>query len=234
MGLPQLNNPTYELNLPSTKQKISYRPFLVKEQKILMMAQETNKSSDLIKATSDIVKTCTFGAIRKPEDLPTYDMEYLFLKIRGKSVGDKVTLNLLCPDDEKTRVMTEIDLNDVKLKGEPKKEEVIQLTDDIGITLTYPKVKDLMGIDTDASAVKLTFDVIASTTKNIYDKDNVYEDFTKEELSDFIDSLNSEQFEKIQQFYEGTPKLSHKVKVKNPKTEVESEIEIEGLQSFLE
>ena len=137
------------MNLPRLN-KDFLQTFLVKEQKNIDDAQETNKSSDLINATSDIVKTCTFGAIRKPEDLPTYDMEYLFLKIRGKSVGDKVTLNLLCPDDEKTRVMTEIDLNDVKLKGEPKKEEVIQLTDDIGITLTYPKVKDLMGIDTDA------------------------------------------------------------------------------------
>ena len=232
MALPQLNTPTYELEVPSTGVKISYRPFLIKEQKVLMIAQEQGGERALLKAVGNIIKDCTMGTIENPEDLPTFDMEYLFLKIRGKSVGDKVELNLLCPDDEKTRVLTEIDLNEIKIeKGEST--NTIQLSDDIGITMKYPTVKDLINFGNEKSTVKMTFDIVQSCTVNIFDANDVYEDFSRKELQDFFDQLNTEQFDKIQKFFDEMPKLRHTIKVKNPNTGVESDIVLEGLQSFL-
>ena len=232
MALPQLNTPTYELEVPSTGVKISYRPFLIKEQKVLMIAQEQGGERALLKAVGNIIKDCTMGTIENPEDLPTFDMEYLFLKIRGKSVGDKVELNLLCPDDEKTRVLTEIDLNEIKIeKGEST--NTIQLSDEIGITMKYPTVKDLINFGNEKSTVKMTFDIVQSCTVNIFDANDVYEDFSRQELQDFFDQLNTEQFDKIQNFFDEMPKLRHTIKVKNPNTGVESDIVLEGLQSFL-
>ena len=232
MALPQLNTPTYELEVPSTGVKISYRPFLIKEQKVLMIAQEQGGERALLKAVGNIIKDCTMGTIENPEDLPTFDMEYLFLKIRGKSVGDKVELNLLCPDDEKTRVLTEIDLNEIKIeKGEST--NTIQLSDEIGITMKYPTVKDLINFGNEKSTVKMTFDIVQSCTVNIFDANDVYEDFSRQELQDFFDQLNTEQFDKIQKFFDEMPKLRHTIKVKNPNTGVESDIVLEGLQSFL-
>ena len=232
MALPQLNTPTYELEVPSTGVKISYRPFLIKEQKVLMIAQEQGGERALLKAVGNIIKDCTMGTIENPEDLPTFDMEYLFLKIRGKSVGDKVELNLLCPDDEKTRVLTEIDLNEIKIeKGEST--NTIQLSDEIGITMKYPTVKDLINFGNEKSTVKMTFDIVQSCTVNIFDANDVYEDFSRKELQDFFEQLNTEQFDKIQKFFDEMPKLRHTIKVKNPNTGVESDIVLEGLQSFL-
>ena len=232
MALPQLNTPTYELEVPSTGLKISYRPFLIKEQKVLMIAQEQGGERALLKAVGNIIKDCTMGTIENPEDLPTFDMEYIFLKIRGKSVGDKVELNLLCPEEEKTRVLTEVDLNEIKIeKGEST--NVIQLSNDIGITMKYPTVKHLINYGNEKSVVKMTFDIVQSCTVNIFDANDVYEDFSKKELQDFFDQLNTEQFDKIQNFFDKMPKLRHTIKVKNPNTEVESDIVLEGLQSFL-
>ena len=232
MALPQLNTPTYELEVPSTGVKISYRPFLIKEQKVLMIAQEQGGEKALLRAVGNIIKDCTMGTIENPEDLPTFDMEYLFLKIRGKSVGDKVELNLLCPDDEKTRVLTEVDLNEIKIeKGEST--NTIQLSDEIGITMKYPTVKDLINFGNEKSTVKMTFDIVQSCTVNIFDANDVYEDFSRKELQDFFEQLNTEQFDKIQKFFDEMPKLKHTVKVKNPNTGVESDIVLEGLQSFL-
>ena len=232
MALPQLNTPTYELEVPSTGLKISYRPFLIKEQKVLMIAQEQGGEKALLKAVGNIIKDCTLGTIENPEDLPTFDMEYIFLKIRGKSIGDKVELNLLCPDDEKTRVLTEVDLNQIKIeKGEST--NTIQLSDDIGITMKYPTVKDLINFGNEKSTVKMTFDIVQSCTVNIFDANDVYEDFSRKELQDFFDQLNTEQFDKIQKFFDEMPKLRHTIKVKNPNTGVESDIVLEGLQSFL-
>ena len=232
MALPQLNTPTYELEVPSTGVKISYRPFLIKEQKVLMIAQEQGGEKALLRAVGNIIKDCTMGTIENPEDLPTFDMEYLFLKIRGKSVGDKVELNLLCPDDEKTRVLTEVDLNEIKIeKGEST--NTIQLSDEIGITMKYPTVKDLINFGNEKSTVKMTFDIVQSCTVNIFDANDVYEDFSRKELQDFFDQLNTEQFDKIQNFFDEMPKLKHTIKVKNPNTGVESDIVLEGLQSFL-
>ena len=232
MALPQLNTPTYELEVPSTGVKISYRPFLIKEQKVLMIAQEQGGEKALLKAVGNIIKDCTLGTIENPEDLPTFDMEYIFLKIRGKSIGDKVELNLLCPDDEKTRVLTEVDLNEIKIeKGEST--NTIQLSDEIGITMKYPTVKDLINFGNEKSTVKMTFDIVQSCTVNIFDANDVYEDFSRKELQDFFDQLNTEQFDKIQKFFDEMPKLRHTIKVTNPNTGVESDIVLEGLQSFL-
>ena len=232
MALPQLNTPTYELEIPSTGVKVNYRPFLVKEQKVLMIASEQGGERALLKAVGRIIKDCTMGMIENPEDLPTFDMEYIFLKIRGKSVGDKVELNLLCPDDEKTRVPTEIELSIINI-DKPKANNAIQLSEDIGITMKYPTVKDLINFGNEKSVVKMTFDIIQSCTLNIFDANDVYEDFSKKELQDFFDQLNTDQFDKIQKFFDDMPKLKHTVKVTNPNTGVESEIVLEGLQSFL-
>ena len=232
MALPQLNTPTYELEIPSTGVKVNYRPFLVKEQKVLMIASEQGGERALLKAVGRIIKDCIMGMIENPEDLPTFDMEYIFLKIRGKSVGDKVELNLLCPDDEKTRVPTEIDLSVINI-DKPKANNAIQLSEDIGITMKYPTVKDLINFGNEKSVVKMTFDIIQSCTLNIFDANDVYEDFSKKELQDFFDQLNTDQFDKIQKFFDDMPKLKHTVKVTNPNTGVESEIVLEGLQSFL-
>ena len=232
MALPQLNTPTYELEIPSTGVKVNYRPFLVKEQKVLMIASEQGGERALLKAVGRIIKDCTMGMIENPEDLPTFDMEYIFLKIRGKSVGDKVELNLLCPDDEKTRVPTEIDLSVINI-DKPKANNAIQLSEDIGITMKYPTVKDLINFGNEKSVVKMTFDIIQNCTLNIFDANDVYEDFSKKELQDFFDQLNTDQFDKIQKFFDDMPKLKHTVKVTNPNTGVESEIVLEGLQSFL-
>ena len=232
MALPQIKTPTYELEVPSTGLKITYRPFLVKEQKVLMIAQEQGGEKALLKAVGNIIKDCTNGMIENPDDLSTFDMEYIFLKIRGKSVGDKVELNLLCPDDEKTRVPTEIDLSVINI-DKPKANNAIQLSEDIGITMKYPTVKDLINFGNEKSVVKMTFDIIQSCTLNIFDANDVYEDFSKKELQDFFDQLNTDQFDKIQKFFDDMPKLKHTVKVTNPNTGVESEIVLEGLQSFL-
>ncbi len=233
MALPQLNTPTFELELPSSKEKIKYRPFLVKEQKILMMAQETGKNRDMLLSVCDIIKSCTFGKIKDPEELSSFDLEYIFLHIRGKSVGETFKINALMPDDKETYVPIEINLNDIKMNIEKMSDGNIPLTDDIGITMRYPRVKDMMDMNEDDGAVKISMDIIEKTIVNIYDKEEVHEEFSKDELTNFIDQLNSEQFEKIQEFYDTAPKLSHKMKVTNPKTQVENDVVIEGLQSFL-
>ena len=177
MALPKLASATYELQLPSTAETVKYRPFLVKEQKVLMIASEQGGEKALLRAVGRIIKDCTMGMIENPEELPTFDMEYIFLKIRGKSVGDKVELNLICPDDEKTRVMTEIDLSKVK-PTKSNHDGVIKINDTIGMTMKYPTVKDLVNYGGEKSTVKMTFDIIESCTVNIFDENDVYEDFT--------------------------------------------------------
>ena len=189
MALPQLNTLTFELTVPSTKEKIKFRPFLVKEQKLLLMAQETGTNKDMLQAVCNIVKTCTFGKIDKPEDLLTSDIEYIFLYIRGKSIGEEFKVNVLCPDDGKTYTPVTIMLDDIKLEETIKVNGDIKLTDEIGITLRYPSVKDIMSINYDDPAVKVSMDVIKKTVINIYDNNEVYEEFTDKEIIDFIDSI---------------------------------------------
>lgn len=234
MTLPVLNTPNYEMVVPSTGEKVEYRPFLVKEQKILMIAQESNDQNEIVKSIMDIVRTCTFGEVDKPESLPTFDLEYMFLMIRAKSVGSEVNVNLLCPDDNETRVETLINIDDVKVVGLEGHEKDIQLTDDIGMTMKYPTMGMVAGFGKDdAKVTELTFDLLEKSIASIYDKEQVYDEMNPKDLKEFIESMNTEQFTKMQNFFDTMPKLKHTVKVTNPNTGVESEVAIEGLQSFL-
>jgi len=233
MALPKLNTPTYELVQPSTGNKIKYRPFLVKEQKVLMIAQDTGNQKDMIKAVSEMVKNCTFGVFDKPEELPIYDIEYMFLILRSKSAGETINLNILCEDDNKTRVPVTINIDDIKVDDSKKQDGTIQLTDDIGITMRYPSVKDVLKFKNYDDTIKVSFDIIKSCTVNIFDKDQVYDEYSEEEINGFLETMNSTQLEMVQQFLESVPKLSHTVKFMNPNTDVENTVVLEGLTNFL-
>ena len=235
MALPKLNTPTYELVLPSSEEKIKFRPFLVKEEKILMIAMESDDNSQIIEAVKTIVSECTFNEVKVAE-IPMFDVEYLFLNIRAKSVGEISKLNLLCPDDKKTYAKVEVDLNKVQVQVGDDHTNKIELTDDMGIIMTYPTIDSFSesGIQTINASNML--DIIGSSILQIYEEkgEKVYEakDQTKKELTEFIESMNTSQFQKIQLFFDSMPKLKHTVKVKNPKTKKESEIVLQGLNDF--
>lgn len=241
MALPKLETTRHELKLPSTGETIEYRPFLVKEQKILMIASETGSQVEFTNAIIDIVKACTFGKI-DAENLATFDIEYIFVNIRAKSIGSKTTIKILCPDDEETYVEKEIDLEKSKVTIPKDIKFDIDITDNIQINMGYPTLKEISLIVSDSEEIKAEqlFEIVKVCVLRIIEKigteEKVYErqDFTTEDLDEFIGSLNTEQFNKIKDFFENMPKLSQKVKVKNPKTEVESEVEIQGMQNFLE
>ena len=235
MNLPVLNTPTYEMEIPSTGEKIKYRPFLVKEQKLLMMAQESGDDESQLRTVGEIVKSCTFNKISHPEKLPTFDIEYMFLMTRAQSVGSKIPMTVTCPDDGETKVDYELNIDEIKVKKVDGHTNVIMLTDDIGITMKYPNldmVKSFTNID--ENITNISFDMIRDCIQNIFDKDQVYEDMSSKDLQNFIEQMNTDQFEKISQFFETMPKLTHTIKVTNPNTGVESEVVLEGLQSFLE
>ena len=229
-----LNTPTYELTLPSTGEPLKYRPFLVKEQKVLMIAQETSNEKHILNAIGNIIESCTFGEFKNVHSLPTYDIEYIFVNIRARSVGETIEVNITCPDDEKTVVPVEIDLNDLKVQKVEGHTNTIQLTDTIGMTMRYPSIKNLGAYAGKKDVAKMTFDVIADCIENVFDENEVYEEMSKKDLHDFIEQMTTEQFEKVQEFFDTMPKLKHTIKVVNPNTEVENEIVLEGMQSFLE
>ena len=235
MNLPVLNTPTYEMEIPSTGEKIKYRPFLVKEQKLLMMAQESGDDESQLRTVGEIVKSCTFDKISHPEKLPTFDIEYMFLMTRAQSVGSKIPMTVTCPDDGETKVDYELNIDEIKVKKIDGHTNVIMLTDDIGITMKYPNldmVKSFTNID--ENITDISFDMIRDCIENIFDKDQVYDDMSSKDLQNFIEQMNTDQFEKVSQFFETMPKLTHTIKVTNPNTGVESEVVLEGLQSFLE
>ena len=234
MALPKLNTPSYEMEVPSTGTKVKYRPFLVKEQKVLMVAQETGSQKDMARAMCDIIRNCTDGFIKDPEKHPTFDIEYMFLQLRSKSVGDEVELSVLCPDDGVTRVPVKLNLSDVKLEKFDGHTNEIMITDTIGMKFKYPSMMDISKYTGgDMKNVDLTFGVIRDCLVHIFDDNQVYEDMDKKELDEFIESMNTEQFQKVQEFFDTMPKLRHTVKVKNPKTDVESDVTMEGMQNFL-
>ena len=233
MALPKLETPTYELSLPSTNESIKFRPFLVKEQKILYMAQNSKNDKEVAEGVGQLVKNCTFSKI-DPHTSPIFDIEYIFLKLRSKSVGSEIEINITCPDDEKTVVPVEIDLNDLKVQKVEGHTNTIQLTDAIGMTMRYPSIKNLGAYAGKKDVAKMTFDVIADCIENVFDENEVYEEMSKKDLHDFIEQMTTEQFEKVQEFFDTMPKLKHTIKVVNPNTEVENEIVLEGMQSFLE
>ena len=235
MNLPVLNTPTYEMEIPSTGEKIKYRPFLVKEQKLLMMAQESGDDESQLRTVGEIVKSCTFNKISNPEKLPTFDIEYMFLMTRAQSVGSKIPMTVTCPDDGETKVDYELNIDEIKVKKIDGHTNVIMLTDDIGITMKYPNLDMVKSFtNADENITNISFDMIRDCVENIFDKDQVYDDMSSKDLQSFIEQMNTDQFEKVSQFFETMPKLTHTIKVTNPNTGVESEVVLEGLQSFLE
>ena len=232
MTLPKLNTPQYELELPSTVEKIKYRPWLIKEQKILMMAQESEEDKEIEAAFANIVSECTFGKIA-PYENPLFDVEYIFLQLRAKSIGQKAKLNLLCPDDEKTRVEHEIDLGDIAVQMPDNHTNIIQITDDISMIMRYPKLSDMAGF-TEEGEIKQIFDMVKRCVVEVHDGDTIHNkvDISDKELDEFIDSMSQASFELVSNFFETMPKLIHEVSVTNPKTKKKNKITIEGLQSF--
>ena len=232
MALPKLATAKYELTLPSTGNKVEYRPFLVKEEKILLTAQATGEESDMLRAVEQIIENCTFGTL-KTGDLPFFDIEYVFIKLRSKSIGEVATVKLLCPDDNTTRVEVDINLDEVECVRDVSHNAEIKLTDDVGLMMDYPRIDSLTAM-TKVSETEAGFTIVKGCISSIYDAENVYakSDMDAKELDEFIDSLSHSQFEKIQQFFDTMPKVKHAVKVKNPNTGVESEVIVEGMQNF--
>ena len=234
MALPILDTATYELTLPSSDVKVKYRPFLVKEEKILLLALESNDGKQIKNALKNIVGACTFGTLNV-ELVPTFDLEYIFLNIRAKSVGEVAKLKLLCPDDKETYANVELDLSKVEVHVDEKHNNTIQINDKIKMIMKYPTL-DTFDPSVDATKLKTEqlFDIIANTVYEVYDGETVHKaaDYTKEEMKKFIESLTSEHFQKIQQFFNTMPRLEHELEIENPKTKVKSKVVLSGLQSF--
>ena len=237
MPLPKIATPTYELELPSTGQSINYRPFLVKEEKLLVLALETEDTKQITTAIKNVLKNCVLTKGIKVDQLPTFDIEFLFLNIRGKSVGEEIEVNIICPDDEETQVPITIDLDEIKVQKNDDHTNQIKLDKDLMMELKYPSleqfIKNNFDFD-DANAMDQSFDLIATCIDKIYTADEVWAaaDCTKKEIKEFLEQMNSSQFKEIETFFETMPKLSHKVKVTNPKTKVKNEVVLEGLASF--
>ena len=233
MALPKLDTPTYTLELPSTGEEIKYRPFLVKEQKTLMILQESEDSKkDIYNALTTMVTDCTFNNVNV-DRMPVFDFEYVFLKIRCKSVGETAELNILCPDDEETRVPVTINLDEIDVQVSDEHVNSVQVSDNISMILRWPTIKDVSNIGTD-DIVDSTMKLLQTCITEVIDGDTIHRrsDFNSEELNEFIDSLPFECFEQIGNFFQTMPKLLHMVKVKNPKTNVESEVKLEGIDNF--
>ena len=234
MALPILDTATYELTLPSSDVQVKYRPFLVKEEKILLMAMESENAGEITKALKEIVHACTFGSVNV-EALPTFDIEYIFLNVRAKSVGEMAKLKLKCPDDNETYASVEVDLSKVEVQVDDEHSNTIQINDKIKMIMKYPTI-DSFDPSVDATTLKTEqlFDVIAGSVYEIYDGETVHKasDYSKEEMNKFLDSLTSDHFAKIQKFFNTMPRLQHELEVENPKTKVKSKVMLSGLQSF--
>jgi len=235
MALPKLKTSEYTLTLPSTQEEIKFRPFLVREQKILMIAQESEEDNQIADAMGRLVSDCTFGAVDGNVN-PMFDLEYVFLQMRGKSVGNEVKLSLVCPDDDETKVDVDIDLSKVDVQMNLEHSQNIKITDEISINFRYPRLKDIENISAEKGDFEQSIDMILSCIESVQNQDELIHriDMTKDEIMEFIDSMSSDQMESVMQFFETMPKLRHVVEVKNPKTKVKSEILLEGMQSFLE
>ena len=236
MALPIANVAQYELTLPSQQKTIKYRPFLVKEEKILLMALESQKPEDMLEAVKNIVKSCTFNEIN-PEDYPMFDLEYIFLQIRAKSVGEVAKIKVLCPDDKKTYERVEVDLSKVEVYVEDNHSNNVVLDEDrkLGVVLKYPSQKIInSGVLTGEVKLAQMYELIVNSIDQIYEGDKVHmaKDTDRKELDDFVNNLSGEQMRKIQNFFETMPRLEQKVKVTNSKTKVESEVTLKGLADF--
>ena len=236
MPLPTIATPTYSLELPSTKKTIKYRPFLVKEEKLLVLALETESQKEITTAVKSVIKNCIQTRGVKVETLPTFDIEYLFLNIRGKSVGEEVEVNIVAPDDGVTQVPVTIDLDEIKVVENPEHNRQIKINDELIMEMKYPSLEQFIknNFDVNESNFDQSFELIASCVGKIYSDDEVWstDDVSKKEVIEFLEQMNSIQFKDIEKFFETMPKLSHTVKITNPKTKVESEVVLEGLSSF--
>jgi hypothetical protein len=235
MALPILTTPTYELEIPSTDEKIKYRPFLVKEEKVLLVALESGENSQIVQAIKTIVDECTFNKLPLGR-MPMFDIEYIFLQIRSKAVGEVSTLSLLCQDDGKTYVPVEVNLADVEVEVGETHDNKIQLTDDMGMIMTYPTIDSFLDGQFAEVTADNMIDVVASCVLQIYEKKGevVYDakDSTKQEMIEFIENINTTQFKDVQKFFDTMPVLKHTVTFKNPKTKVENEVVLRGLNDF--
>ena len=236
MPLPQIATPTYELVLPSSGRKIKYRPFLVKEEKILIIALESQDQQQIATAVKSILASCILTKGTKVEKLSTFDIEYLFLNVRGKSVGEQIEVMVTCPDDGKTQVPTTINIDSIKIVKNKNHKPEIKLDETYTLKMRYPSLNEFIKSNFSAENIKVddTFELIASCVDQVYSEEESWtqEDCTTKELTDFIESLNSAQFKEIERFFDTMPKLSHTVQVTNPNTKVKNKITIEGLQSF--
>ena len=238
MPLPKLTAPTYELEVPSTKKKIKYRPFLVKEEKILLLAMETEDESQMANAVKTILQNCIQTSRFKVDSLSLFDIEYIFLNIRGKSVGETVDLNITCPDDGTTVVPITLNLDDIKVQRSEDHEQVIKLTDDVAISMKYPSmdlfIKNNLKDSNNTTQVEDVFEIASMCIDQIIEGEEVYvaSNFSKKELFEFLEGMDTKQFQKLQNFFETMPKLSHTVTVTNPNTGNDNEVVIEGLANF--
>ena len=237
MPLPKISTPTYELELPSNGQTIQYRPFLVKEEKVLVIALESEDNKQITTAIKAVLKSCIQTKGVKVDTLPTFDIEYLFLNIRGKSVGEELEVNIICPDDEKTQVPVLINLDDIQIQKDEKHSNKIKLDKNLMMEMKYPSLDEFIKNNFDfneTNQMDQSFALIASCIDKIFSDEEVWAtaDCTKKEVTEFLESMNSSQFKEIEKFFETMPKLSHTVKVTNPKTKVKSDVVLEGLASF--
>jgi len=237
MPLPKIATPTYELELPSTGEPIQYRPFLVKEEKILVIALESEDTKQITTAIKGVIKNCIKTKGIKVEQLPTFDIEFLFLNIRGKSVGEEIELNIICPDDGETEVPVSINIDDIKIQKDEEHDNKIKIGDDLMMVMKYPSLDQFIKNNFDfenKNAMDQSFDLIASCIDSICSEEEVWAaaDCTKKEINEFLESMNSSQFKGIEKFFETMPKLSHTVSVTNPATKVKSDVVLEGLASF--
>ena len=237
MPLPKIATPTYELELPSTGATVKYRPFLVKEEKVLVIALESEDNKQITNAIKAVLKSCILSKGIKVEDLPTFDIEYLFLNIRGKSVGEDLEVNIICPDDNKTQVPVTIALDEIEVQKDENHTNKIKVDDSIMMEMKYPSLDQFIKNNfdfNDKNMMDQSFDLIATCIDKIYTEEEVWAaaDCTKKEMKDFLEQMNSNQFKEIEKFFETMPKLSHSVSVTNPNTKVKSEVVLEGLASF--
>ena len=237
MPLPKIATPRYELELPSTEETITYRPFLVKEEKVLVIALESEDNKQITNAIKTVIQSCIITKGIKVEKLPTFDIEYLFLNIRGKSVGEEIEVNIICPDDEETQVEVKIDIDEIKVQKDDNHNNQIKIDDDIMMVMKYPSLDQFIQNNfdfSDKNVMDQSFELISTCIDKIYTEDEVWAaaDCSKKEIKEFVESMNSTQFKDIEKFFETMPKLSHSITVTNPNTKVESVVVLEGLSSF--
>jgi hypothetical protein len=237
MPLPSIATPSYTLEIPSLKKEIKYRPFLVKEEKVLIIAMESEDPKQIANAVKTVINNCILTKGIKVEQLATFDIEYLFLNIRGKSVGETVDILITCPDDEVTQVPISINLDDIQVEFRKDHSRDIKLDDNLTLRMRYPSMNEFIKANFGNQfnlSVNDTFDLIISCMEQVYNEEESWtaSDCTQKELTEFIEQLSSKQFKEVENFFTTMPKLSHTLKIKNPNTEVESEVVLEGLSSF--